>query len=234
MMVVTVARRVLLALCVSCGMQACSGDDAEDGQRAGSGGRAPGGGSGGRFAGSGADDDGGIATGGGACGVATEQHELGSTNHVLEPLPPSAYNSSPPSSGPHCASWGRYDINGKMDNYTPMAPLPACNFVHNLEHGAIVLLYNCPDGCEDTVAALEAVIKSVGPDPDCVSQGIKRIVLTPYADMDATVAASAWGHTFTASCLDDGAADALIEFIEAHWGSRGDAPEATLCFNGGA
>jgi Protein of unknown function (DUF3105) len=146
--------------------------------------------------------------------------------HVAQPLSPSAYNSSPPSSGPHCSVWGRYAT------YSGGAPLPACNFVHNLEHGAIVLLYNCPDGCEDDVAQLEAAIDAVGPDPDCTPQGVKRIVLTPYADMEPKIAAAAWGFTFTADCLDDEASTALLDFMKTHWGTRGDAPEPTVCAQG--
>jgi hypothetical protein len=159
------------------------------------------------------------------CAPRTREHEHDSepAMHVLEPLPAESYNSSPPSSGPHCSTWGSYAVYEEP-------PLPACNFVHNLEHGAVALLYNCPDGCEELVAALEEVIAEAPDDPDC-GEG-KRLLLTPYAEMEATVAAAAWGYTFTADCLDDGARAQLHAFIDAHIGSRGDAPEPTVCGNG--
>jgi hypothetical protein len=161
----------------------------------------------------------------GACKAKAEVHAHDSqpAQHVAQPLPSSAYNSRPPSFGPHCGSWGSYKT------YTASAPLPACNFVHNLEHGAIALLYRCPDGCPEVVSALQKVIDESPPDPDCGELGLNRYVLTPYADMDTQVAAAAWGYTWTAECLDDDAIESLETFIDALWGSYGDAPESLVC-----
>lgn len=147
--------------------------------------------------------------------------------HIDAGLDPAAYNSRPPSSGLHCAEWGAYTT------FTEQAPLPACNFVHNLEHGAIVFFYNCPLGCPEIVAGLKQVMADTPDDPNCsASFGIKRLVLTPYAEMEATVAAAAWGYTWTSSCptLDSDARNSLLNFVGAHWG--GDAPEPTMCNNG--
>jgi len=178
----------------------------------------------------GADADAGSigAAGEGAqsdCDPSAQEHEHDSmpAAHVQVPLAASSYNSSPPSSGPHCPVWGRYTVYGDD------APLPACNFIHNLEHGAIVLLYNCPDGCDETVAALEQVIADAPDDPECGA--VKRLLLTPYAEIDTTIAAAAWGFTWTADCLDGGARDSLLEFIAAHRGPAGDAPES-VCVDG--
>jgi hypothetical protein len=150
-------------------------------------------------------------------------HDSIAAMHVPQPLPASDYNSSPPSSGPHCGTWGQYTVFADP-------PLPACNFLHNLEHGAIVLLYNCPDDCPEIVQQLAQVIQDAPADRDCGNA--KRLLLTPYADMDATIAAAAWGFTFTAECLDDAARSALLDFITAHQGSAGDAPEPTVCAGG--
>jgi Protein of unknown function (DUF3105) len=206
--------------------QGCAGDDMPAGMNGGAG-SSPDSDGGGQVIDAGADaGDSSTATGSGACKVMIRAHALAAPTHVVEPLPASAYNSNPPSSGSHCGSWGRYGV------YTEAAPLAACNFVHNLEHGAVAVLYDCPDGCDDTVATLQAAIDAAGPDPDCAQSGGKRVVLTPYADMDSAVGASAWGFTFTADCLDEDASSALTDFIKEHWGSRGQAPEATVCANG--
>lgn len=157
-------------------------------------------------------------------GEIEQVHDSTAQMHIAEPLPASAYDSSPPSHGPHCGTWGYYATYGEA------RPLPACNFVHNLEHGAVVLLYNCPDGCADVVAQLQGILDAPPDDPDCL---VPRLVLTPYAEMEARVAASAWGFTWTSDCFDDAARQALIAFIEAHLGSAGDAPEPTVCGNGG-
>jgi hypothetical protein len=191
-------------------------------------------GTGGVAAGAGGEPDSGGAGSSGSSGSAPDSecdpnamehvHDSTAPAHVAVPLAASSYNSSPPSSGPHCNEWGSYAVYGED------APLPACNFLHNLEHGAVVLLYNCPDGCADQVEALEQLIAAAPADPDCGAQ--KRLLLTPYAEMDATIAAVAWGFTWTADCLDEAARDSLLDFIADHQGSGGDAPEPTVCANG--
>jgi hypothetical protein len=171
------------------------------------------------------DDDSG--TTGSSCtpiGEINHPHDSEAAPHIAEPLPASSYNSSPPSSGSHCNTWGHYATYGAT------RPLPACNFLHNLEHGAIVLLYNCPEGCPEVVETLEGIIAAPPDDPDCIAP---RLVLTPYEEMDAKVAAAAWGYTWTSDCIDDAARESLVDFIEAHIGTRGDSPEATICGNGG-
>lgn len=179
------------------------------------------GGAGGVAAGMGGGTDGGP----GCSFVGTQAHPHTSepAMHVGQPLAPADYNSSPPSSGPHCGSWGQYTT------YAPSAPLPACNFVHNLEHGAIALLYNCPQGCADLVAALQAVLDDPPMDPNCAAP---RLLLTPYADMQTKVAAAAWGYTWTANCLDAAAVASLRTFIATYIGTRGDAPESRVCQGG--
>jgi hypothetical protein len=202
------------------GVAGAAGSAGADGTAGASG--AGGGENGGGGAGMGGTAGGGAQS---ACNPSPQEHEHDSlpAEHVPAPLPASSYNSSPPSSGPHCGSWGSYAVY-------EASPLPACNFLHNLEHGAVALLYNCPDGCADVVAALEQILGQAPDDPDCGAA--KRLLLTPYGEMDATIAAAAWGYTWTADCLDDSARASLLEFIAAHLGSRGDAPESAVCANG--
>lgn len=173
-------------------------------------------------------DDSAVDSGGGAAciptGTVEHEHTSEAAPHDDEALPASAYNSSPPSSGQHCNTWGEYGP------YVAARPLPACNFLHNLEHGAIVLLYNCPDGCPEITDVLGGILADPPTDPDCIAP---RLVLTPYEEMDAKVAAVAWGFTWTSDCMDDAARDSLETFISAHIGSRGDAPEPTICGDGG-
>lgn len=166
------------------------------------------------------------ADGGGGCVIEDDRehpHDSEPAQHIASPLEPEAYNSDPPSSGPHCSQWGQYATYGAD------APLPACNFLHNLEHGAVALLYDCPEGCPDLVEALASLRGDPPADPDCPAP---RILLTPYPDLGPRLAAAAWGYTWTADCLDETARASLRDFIEAHWGSRGDAPEPRVCSEG--
>jgi hypothetical protein len=82
-------------------------------------------------------------------------------------------------------------------------PLPAENWVHNLEHGGIVLLYHCPKGCKAEVAELSDFVSSH-----------PRTLLTEYDDMDAKFAAIAWEYRLL---LDDLDLDAIGEFYIEHF-----------------
>jgi hypothetical protein len=132
---------------------------------------------------------------------------------------PANYNSNPPSSGEHCGIWGEYTtfVN---------PPLPRCNYIHNLEHGAIVLLHNCPGGCSDVTTAFSSLVKGFKGDAVCKPA---RFVITPDSALANKVAAVAWGWTFTADCLDANATAMLSQFVQAHYGN---GPEA-VCSSGG-
>ena len=118
-----------------------------------------------------------------------------------------AYATNPPSGGDHWAQWAKYQ------KYA--SPVPREMYVHDLEHGAIVLLYRCADACPDVVAALSEVLASVS-DPACP---VPRVILAPDPLLDTPIAAAAWGATYTATCID---VASLKAFAEAH---HAEAPE---------
>jgi hypothetical protein len=128
-----------------------------------------------------------------------ETFAIGNSQHTLSDVD---YDTLPPSGGPHdpCwVPWATYDH-----------PIRTERWVHNLEHGGLVFLYNCPEGCDDDVAALIAFVQTL-------PQG--RSVLAPYAEMDSRVAALAWGVRMTMDCVD---AAALQTFYD---GAVAGAPE---------
>jgi hypothetical protein len=114
-----------------------------------------------------------------------------------------AYETNPPSGGDH---WGPWALYGK---YTTRVPREM--YVHNLEHGGVVLTYRCKDACPEVVAALEAVFDDAA-DTFCATQSppIARLVLTPDPDSPTPIAAAAWGATYTATCLDP---PSLTDFV---------------------
>ncbi len=62
---------------------------------------------------------------------------------------PIAYNSTPPTSGPHyetLAAWGVH------------RPIRYEHLVHNLEDGGVVIYYQCADGCPELVEQLSAIV----------------------------------------------------------------------------
>ena len=122
------------------------------------------------------------------------------------------YPTNPPSWGPHWPQWAAFKT------YT--TPVPRELYVHDLEHGAIVLAYRCKSDCPDVVAFLQAAMDAVPADPKCDgSEARARLVLTPDPELEHPVAAAAWGATYTATCLDKAS---LAAFIAAHYGR---APE---------
>lgn len=122
-----------------------------------------------------------------------------SRNHVPEPV---VYTDPPPAGGDHSACWAPFGVHRTevLDE----------RWVHNLEHGAVVVLYDCPGGCADDVAALEALAPSR-----------PFLLVSPYAELPTRFAVVAWGVRLLTDTLDP---DAFARFYDAH---AGEAPEHT-------
>ena len=106
------------------------------------------------------------------------------------------WNSRPPTSGPHAAGiaqWGEHEET-----------VPEWQQVHNLEDGGVILHYNCPDGCPETVNELRDIMNEVGRD---------SLILEPYPNMDTKIAVTAWTRLLT---LDEVDQDQIIDFIEVY------------------
>ena len=115
------------------------------------------------------------------------------------------YLTAPAASGPHWitnpsdvvptgspARWGAY-----------AAPLPDEVQIHNLEHGGIVINYNCSEGCVELVDDLQSLIPGQG----------AQFILSPYPNMDTRIAITAWRHQ---DKMDEFDADRLNAFIDAY------------------
>jgi hypothetical protein len=128
------------------------------------------------------------------------------------------WTNNPPTSGPHYPTWAGWDRE-----YTA---LDRGYYVHNAEHGGIVLLYHCDPDCPDVVASLVAAARNMAPDPMCQSPITKRVLVAPDPLLPdgVQIAAVAWNHAYTASCYD-----AYVEtFARDHYA---DAPE-DFCSDG--
>ena len=157
----------------------------------------------------GADGDGdagdvGIAQ----CATVVEQHPNEGASHI-PCTSPADYQTVPPSSGNHYPVWAAYGVYD--------VPIRWGHLVHNLEHGAVVIVYNCPDGCADDLARATALVNSHPLDPACSQP---RLILAPDPTLPVKWAASAWTWTLNADCF----ADAIFtKFVSDH---LGDGPEA--------
>ena len=163
--------------------------------------------------------DAAVIDGTGACGAIAEQHPIEGANHVTV-CSPVTYLTKPPSSGDHYPIWAAYQSYASA--------IPEGFWVHNLEHGAVVVSYNCAGGCAAEVAAAQSWIDALPSDTVCdpaAGDPRIRVVMTPDPNLDVRFAASAWGWTLRANCFDPNAFDA---FFAAHYGQ---GPEA-LCAQG--
>lgn len=116
---------------------------------------------------------------------------------------------NPPTSGTHWEVWAQWD--------RAYVDLPRGLWLHDAEHGGIVLASRCSDCSE--FDALLALAAARADDPHCAPPLRHRMIVTSDPLLPDAVAAIAWGVSYTASCIDP---DALTAFTDAHYGRAGE------------
>ncbi len=112
--------------------------------------------------------------------------------HLPDPID---YEVKPPAGGAHNPCW--YDW-GVFETEVPDE-----RWVHNQEHGGVIFLYNCPEGCDGEV---NAMIEAFGDK--------ERVIISPYSGMRWRFAVSAWEHRILMNCLD---LDKMSAFYSKHF-----------------
>lgn len=124
------------------------------------------------------------------CGPEVDAPKKEAGAHVAEPTPIS-YDQNPPSSGPHWPMW--------QEPWGPYpSGLPRERWVHDLDHGGIVLAYNCPAGCDDVSGELTTMMNATPPD----RFDLQRFLIVPDTEMPHKVAALAWGWRWQSDAVD--------------------------------
>ena len=133
--------------------------------------------------------------------------------HLPVGQPYDFYESNPPTSGPHSAQpadWGVHD-----------EPLPKEVPVHNMEHGGVVIWYDCSAGvplddaqCRELRDQLAALVQSE------VSAG-KLVLMAPYAGMEHRIALTAWRTLDTLDEFDAARIQAFIDHYERLFNPEG-------------
>ena len=100
------------------------------------------------------------------------------------------YRNNPPASGPHYPVWLRWQ------EYS--APMARGYWVHNLEHGGIVVVYR-PDAPADVIARLTDAFRGIPVDPAC---GHPRSLLTPDPLLPRLTAAIAADFVLLSDTVD--------------------------------
>ena len=134
-------------------------------------------------------------------GPGVRQEDQG-TEHIPEGGSHAPYNSSPPTSGWHYENWASWGIKNE--------PLPPELFIHNMEHGGVILHYNCPDGCPDEIDQMSEIVSLTD-----------ETILMPNPDMENRFALTAWNWLMTMEVYDDSLAR---DFVKSHLNSA-NAPE---------
>ncbi len=133
--------------------------------------------------------EGGLTT---SCGGREETLSIQGATHVEGDL---VYKDPPPASGDHNPCWSEWGVHAEAVGDE--------HWVHNLEHGGIVYLYNCEKDCTGQVNEIAQFVK----DHD-------RSLLTPYASLPTKYGVVAWGHRLLSDCYD---ADAFASFYRKHF-----------------
>ena len=123
--------------------------------------------------GGGGDDDLAATMQASGCQLRTVPAAVGDHSAKLDALSNPKWNTDPPTSGPHYptpAVYGEYDT-----------PLKITQVVHNLEHGAVFVLYG-PQVPAATVQQLR----------DFYNEDTRGVLLAPYPKLDDKVALGAW------------------------------------------
>jgi hypothetical protein len=136
---------------------------------------------------------------GGSCAVEVAAPADEGAAHI-ETCSATSYHSKPPSSGSHYPVWPVFRVYDQ--------PVPWGFLVHGLEHGAVVIVYNCPAGCADQLVALKAMVEAQPTKPGCSRP---PVIVAPDPTLDVPFAASSWGYTLRAQCFDR---DRFAAFVE--------------------
>ncbi len=108
-----------------------------------------------------------------------------------------AYNSTPPTSGPHVnqkANWGVY-ANQIADELQ----------VHNLEDGGVIVHHDPAQVDQTTIESLATIVQSYS----------DKVILEQYANLEAPIVLTAWTKIDMLATFDE---TRIIDFIEAYRG----------------
>jgi len=145
-------------------------------------------------------------------------------NHILNAGQTIEYGFCPPTSGDH------YNISGvgpiRAAVYPNSAEQPPGGWVHNLEHGWVVLLYSCKNGCPSSAEMAQMQqwwdeAPAVDPSQGCN----KEAIVARFDSMTTRFAVLAWGRALLTDNFD---LDTAKTFAQ-QWTDPGSEPEKTIC-----
>ncbi|MEK7577729.1 MAG: DUF3105 domain-containing protein [Patescibacteria group bacterium] len=119
------------------------------------------------------------------------------------------YNSNPPTSGQHIVTWvkpGIYKI-----------PQSEGELLHSLEHGYVVIHYNCAvnesEACKTLITELESI---------ATKKKLFKLIVVPRPQLDTTIALTAWNYIDKFDSFDKKRIEKFIDYDRDH------GPEQTM------
>ena len=134
-----------------------------------------------------------------AAGCKLANPEIEGAQHEDRVFTAKDYKTNPPTSGNHFPPPAADDGVYEPGNAAALGEL-----VHSLEHGRINVQYK-PGTPAETIAQLEALLAEQ-------SDGYHMLLYENTTNMDAAVAATAWGHSLTCAEMNDQVFDAIRTF----------------------
>jgi cytoskeletal protein RodZ len=131
----------------------------------------------------------------------------------VDPSTTPTYKFYPPASGPHYSATGVAPVPWQTIA-TSTSPLVEGQYIHNLEHGGMAILYNCSTGADCTTLknSLENYVTNLAPVEPTFNE--VKVVITPYSQgMQKKVALVAWDYI---EFLDTYDQNAITQFYENH------------------
>jgi hypothetical protein len=144
------------------------------------------------------------------------------------------YAFCPPDSGDHYNELGRGPIPANV--YQASKEQAPGGWVHNLEHGWVVLLYRCPSGVigqgdcisQDDYDQLQqwyAQAPTPAPSEGCPATANREVLVARFDTMDTSFAEVAWGRAYLFDHFD---LDNALTFAQ-QWMDHDAVPEPNLC-----
>ncbi len=116
-------------------------------------------------------------------------------------VPRDGYSTTPPTSGSH---------SPQVPNWGEQREVSEILQVHALEHGGVLVQYNCPTACRDLVQQLRSITRNYS----------SKVILAPYSRMSSKIALTSWGKI---DLLDEFDQERIEEFVKKN---RNRAPES--------
>jgi len=137
-----------------------------------------------------------------AAGCKVTNPPIEARGHENKQFAAADYKTNPPTSGSHFPEWYQDGV------YPPGGTPNLGMLVHTLEHGRIDVQYK-PGTPTHTVKQLEALLSEQ-------SDGYHMLLFENGTDMDAQIAATAWGHSLTCPQFNNKVFDAIRTFRAAY------------------